>query len=209
MKEDKTSRRILELLKWKGPLSQESLAREVGVSTMAVSKQLSNFLAKELVVYTEVKQERGRPIKMWQITKGAEEQFQNNHATLAVSFINHARKTLGDSAVKTIVSSHAKSKVKDYQMKLDPEASLKTRLEQYTELRRIEGYMAECRELGEGRYELVENHCPICTAASFCAELCSSEVEVMTSLLGTVDIERTEHIQDDQRRCVYIIRSQG
>jgi len=209
MKEDKTSRRILELLKWKGPLSQESLAREVGVSTMAVSKQLSNFVAKELVVYTEEKQERGRPIKMWQITKSAEEQFKNNHASLAVSFINHARKTLGDSAVNTIVSAHAESKIQDYQRKLDPNASFKTRLEQYTKLRHLEGYMAECRELGEGGYELIENHCPICTAASFCAELCAAELQVMESLLGTVDIERTEYIQADQRRCVYIIRSRG
>jgi predicted ArsR family transcriptional regulator len=209
MKEDKTSNRILELLKWKGPLSQDFLSHELGLSTMAVSKHLNNFQKQDLVCYQEEKRDRGRPTKMWQATKKADELFTNNHSSLAVSLIQHARESLGASAVETMVHAHAESKAKDYREHIDENASIEVRVKQYADIRSKEGYMAESRVVSEGNYELTENHCPICNAASFCSELCDAEVDVMKSLFGDVGIERTEHIQNEQRRCVYIIRTQN
>jgi|SaaInlStandDraft_1057018.scaffolds.fasta_scaffold13018_4 predicted ArsR family transcriptional regulator len=207
MKEDKTSKRILELLKWKGPLSQDYLSNQLGLSTMAVSKHLNNFQSQNFVDYTEEKKERGRPIKMWFATKKADELFTNSHSSLAVSLIKNAKETLGETAVETMVKAHSESKIEDYLSQIDTKGSFGERVVQYTEVRRKEGYMAECKDLGEGVYELVENHCPIGNAASVCHELCDAEVRVMQTLLGNVEIERTEHIQNEQRRCVYNIRS--
>jgi len=209
MKEDKTSRKILELLKWKGPLSQDFLSHELGLSTMAVSKHLNNFLSQEIVAYEEERRDRGRPIKMWEITKKADALFPNNHSSLAVSLIQNARESLGEAAVETMVQAHADSKVREYEEQMDLDAPVETRLQQYAEIRSKEGYMAESKELSDGSYELIENHCPVCNAAAFCSELCDAEVDVMKTLLGDVEIERTEHIQNDQRRCVYSIRSQS
>ncbi len=63
-------------------------------------------------------------------------------------------------------------------------------------LRTDEGYMAEVQQKTEGEFLLIENHCPICAAASACRGLCAKELEVFQSVLGSdVSVERTEHIR--------------
>ena len=63
--------------------------------------------------------------------------------------------------------------------------------------------MAECRPDGGG-YLLIENHCPICAAATACQGFCRAEREVFEQALGNeVSVERTEHIVGGDRRCAY------
>jgi len=51
---------------------------------------------------------------------------------------------------------------------------------------------------------LVEHHCPICTAASACAGLCSSELDLFRDVMGpAVRVERTQHLLAGDRRCAY------
>ncbi len=49
------------------------------------------------------------------------------------------------------------------------------RLAALAELRTREGYRAEVQEAPDGAFLLVENHCPICTAATACTNLCAGE----------------------------------
>ena len=64
--------------------------------------------------------------------------------------------------------------------------------------------MADVRREGKGVYMLVENHCPICAAATACQGFCASELDLFRSVLGPgVDVERTEHIVGGDRRCAY------
>ena len=54
---------------------------------------------------------------------------------------------------------------------------------------------------------LVENHCPICAAATACQGLCRDELALFQKVLGpNVEVERTEHILAGARRCAYVIR---
>jgi predicted ArsR family transcriptional regulator len=209
MKEDKTSLKILELLKWNGPASQETLAKKLSLSTMAVSKHLTNFLQQGLVSFEERKQERGRPIKFWSPTKAADRFFPNTHNRLAESLISITREALGEEALETLLGVHTARKVKQYRQDLEGVKELKERVRTLAYLRNKEGYLAEYQEDKdeEGVYILIENHCPICDAASQCRDLCDSELRVMQQVLGPqVNIERMEHIQSDDRRCYYRIR---
>lgn len=53
---------------------------------------------------------------------------------------------------------------------------------------------------------LIENHCPICAAATLCQGLCTTELELFRDVLGPdVQVERTEYLLDGDRRCVYRI----
>jgi predicted ArsR family transcriptional regulator len=66
--------------------------------------------------------------------------------------------------------------------------------------------MAEVESLDDGSFLLIENHCPICTAAQACTGLCARELEVFQTVLGKdVAIERSEHILSGSRRCVYLV----
>src|SRR5262249_15531149 len=77
------------------------------------------------------------------------------------------------------------------------------RVARLAEARSREGYMAECRPDGDG-YLLIENHCPICTAATACQGFCRAELDVFQRALGDeVSVERAEHIIGGDRRCAY------
>jgi predicted ArsR family transcriptional regulator len=52
----------------------------------------------------------------------------------------------------------------------------------------------------------VENHCPICAAASFCQTLCRSELDLCHAVLGPqASVERIDQIASGARRCAYEI----
>jgi predicted ArsR family transcriptional regulator len=87
-------------------------------------------------------------------------------------------------------------------------ASLRTKLNKLAEIRDEEGCIAEVLEAEDGTPLLVENHCPICSAASMCSDLCRAELEVFQRVLGeSVRIEREEHILSGARRCAYRVAS--
>jgi predicted ArsR family transcriptional regulator len=63
--------------------------------------------------------------------------------------------------------------------------------------------MAEWLADGDG-YLLLENHCPICAAATVCQGFCRSELDLFRALLGPgVAVERMEHVVAGARRCAY------
>ena len=96
-----------------------------------------------------------------------------------------------------------------YRQRLAACTSLGERVEALAEARSEEGYMAECRDDGDGGdgYLLIENHCPIRAAATACQNFCRSELAVFQELLGPdATVERTEHLLGGARRCAYRIR---
>ena len=57
---------------------------------------------------------------------------------------------------------------------------------------------------------LIENHCPICAAATFCQGFCRAEKAIFENILGAgTRVERMEHIVKGGRRCTYRIRETG
>ncbi len=66
--------------------------------------------------------------------------------------------------------------------------------------------MADLRPDGRGGFLFIENHCPICAAATACQGFCTTELNLFRAVLGRdVSVERTEHIVSGDRRCVYRI----
>jgi predicted ArsR family transcriptional regulator len=83
--------------------------------------------------------------------------------------------------------------------------TLAQKVARLAELRSAEGYMAEARD-EDGQLLLVENHCPICVAATRCQNFCRSELAIFEAALGPgVAVERIDHIVSGARRCAYRI----
>ncbi|CAQ86467.1 conserved hypothetical protein [Photorhabdus asymbiotica] len=55
-----------------------------------------------------------------------------------------------------------------------------------------------------GTILLVENHCPICAAATVCQGLCRAELNVFQEILQA-QVKRVEYILTGSRRCTYRI----
>lgn len=83
---------------------------------------------------------------------------------------------------------------------------VQNKLDRLAETLSSEGYIADSdREAND--YLLRLNHCPISAAAAACPGLCKSELAALQKILGNgVSVERTEHLLNGDRRCVYRIR---
>ena len=105
-----------------------------------------------------------------------------------------------------MIDSSAAGQASRYEEALRPLSSLRAKLDRLASLRSEEGYMANV-EIMDDCLMLIENHCPICTAARECVKLCSSELEVFQKVLAPeYTVERSEHIVQGARRCAYRVQ---
>jgi predicted ArsR family transcriptional regulator len=116
--------------------------------------------------------------------------------------------TFGPRGLKRLLDARGRQQRAAYGGRIVRSAPLKTRLQQLARVRTEEGYMADVKADGRGRFLFIENHCPICAAATACQGLCATELDLFRSVLGPdVSVERTEHIVSGDRRCVYAVSS--
>lgn len=203
-------RAVLEQLKLDGPMNAEALAGLLGVSAMAVRQHLYSLAEEGLVDYEEEARPVGRPAKLWQLTPAADSYFPNGHQDLSVGLLGNLRQIFGEAGMDKLLRLRAEEQTDLYRSEIAPNASLRGQLESLAEIRSREGYMAAVEEAGDGEFLLIENHCPVCAAASVCQGLCALELEVFRAVLGEdVAVERTDHILAGARRCAYRVRKAG
>ena len=129
---------------------------------------------------------------MWQLTDEADRFFPNGHADLVVNFMQALSQTFGSEGFDKFLQALAKRKIKEYRSALPKGASLADRVKALAKLRTNEGYMAEVRAQEDGSLTLIENHCPICAAATECQKFCRSELEIFQQVLGpNATVERS------------------
>jgi predicted ArsR family transcriptional regulator len=92
---------------------------------------------------------------------------------------------------------------RSYLERLDGRRGLTARLRTLAALRSEESYMARLER--EGRdWLLIEDHCPVCAAATQCQGLCRSELALFQACTaGLASVARVEHLLAEARRCVY------
>ena len=199
--------RILLALKMHGPLTTSSLGRQLGTTGEAARQQLVRLADEGLVSASSAPSGVGRPTQKWELTPVAQTRFPDTHATLTVQLLDIIRDSLGEAALDAIVTRREQDTSSAYESALSRCVGLRERVAMLAELRSAEGYMAEWREEEDGSFLLIENHCPICAAATTCQGFCRAELQVFRSILGpTTHVERSEHIVAGGRRCTYVIR---
>jgi predicted ArsR family transcriptional regulator len=196
-------RRILELLKWRGPLDARALARRLKVSAMAVRQHLYALTEEKLVVSEDEPRPIGRPAKLWRLTAAANDLFPNAHAELTLNLIHSVRETFGERGLEKLIAARTRDQIEAYRAQV-PRGPLRRRVEALARMRAREGYMAEVKHAADGALLLIENHCPICAAAAACTNLCAGELQAFREVLGNdVRVERTDHILAGARLCAY------
>src|SRR5262245_17870497 len=197
--------RILVLLKTRGPQTAADLGTVLGVTGEAARQQLLKLAAEGLVEATSEPHGVGRPAQVWGLTEKGHARFPDTHAELTVQLLQAVRSELGEEALDRLIARRSAESLATYNAALQGAADLGERVRRLAEARTREGYMAECQPAEDG-YLLVENHCPICVAATACQGFCRAERDVFQQALGKkVTVERTEHIVGGDRRCAYRI----
>jgi len=206
---EKTSEKILSLLKVEGALTAKVLASELGLTTMGVRQHLQALEDDGDISFEDKKAVRGRPTRYWSLTAKSNSHFSDRHEELTVQLIDSVKVIFGDEGLDQLIAHREKTSFALYSDRLANKADLLGKLEALAELRSEEGYMATVVDDGEVAdkktiYWLMENHCPICAAASKCLNFCRSELNLFQTLLAPyATVEREEHIVEGARRCAY------
>jgi predicted ArsR family transcriptional regulator len=200
--------RILMRLKSRGPQTAGDLGAALEITGEAARQQLARLAGEGLVTAVAETRGVGRPSLVWRLTPRGTARFPDTHAELTVQLIDAVRTELGEKALGQLVAARGRTMEATYTEAMRGAKGLKARIVRLVELRNRDGYMAEWSARGKG-YLLVENHCPICAAATACSGFCRSELELFSKLLGPgVAVTRVEHLIEGARRCAYAITPQ-
>jgi len=173
---------------------------------MAVRQHLYQLQREKLVTAEERPVPFGRPAKYWQLTREADRLFPDAYAEVSLALIEAVGDAFGEAGLKRVLESRYAKQKADYLSRIELSLPLKEKVRQLVRIRTEEGYMAEVKPLGKGAFLLVENHCPICAAATACTGFCVTELDLFRAVLGPgAVVKRTEHIVAGDRRCAYRI----
>ncbi|KAB0539229.1 putative ArsR family transcriptional regulator [Pseudochrobactrum saccharolyticum] len=206
-----TADRLLFILKTRGPQTISELARLAGTGAENIRQQLQKSVTEGLIepYATEKKPKAGRPVQFWHLTEKGNSRFPDSHAELTVSLLRHMS-SLGEDLTERVISLREQEILKNYRTAMQDMTALEQRIDCLAELRSQEGYMSEWTKQPNGSWLLIENHCPICAAATACRGFCRSELNIFQAILGdNCKIERCEHILLGARRCAYRITQTG
>jgi predicted ArsR family transcriptional regulator len=212
---------IVHLLKMQGAQTATALAKQLQVSPMAIRQHLQTLKAAQWVTYQEERRPLGRPVKLWQLTTQSAhstQHFPDGHPELMVDLLRSIKTVFGSEGLDRLMDDRYHRQIQTYRSRLaqlshNPNQipNWQQQVKAIAHLRTQEGYMAEVINLDQEQAEntllLVENHCPICIAAQTCQKLCSTELAIFRTVLGTsVTVERVEHILQGDRRCAYRVK---
>lgn len=202
----KSADKILQTIKREGAVTAKQLADALDMTTMGARQHLQTLENDDLLTFEDLKVKVGRPTRHWSLTKKGHAQFSDRHSELTIQVIEAVENLFGQEGLQKVADERETKTLAHYQEELSFCSDSLAKLKRLVELRQQDGYMAELEKTDCG-YLLIENHCPICKAATRCPSLCRSELAIFQTLLGDeLSVERTEHIVAGQRRCVYQIK---
>lgn len=202
--------RAIWILKNEGEKTLKELAQALGVTTEGARFQLLKLSNEGLVKSESRAQGRGRPQQFWTLTQKGHSKFPDSHSELTLRLINKIKENLGEDTLTQIIDATGQDNLQNYRKTIAETDSLKEKVQKLADLRKNEGYMAQFEENGEGDFLLIENHCPICAAATLCQGFCSTELNTFQTILGpNTKVERVDHILAGARRCAYLIQEKN
>ncbi len=199
----KTHDKIIQLLKTQGPLTAKILASELGLTTMGVRQHVQGLEESGDVIFKDEKAARGRPTRYWSLTDKGNSRFADRHDELTVQLLDSVITLFGDDGMEKLISHREETAMGNYRLALADRYGIEEKLQTLAKIRSDEGYMATVEQV-DGVFWLMENHCPICAAATKCVNFCRSELQMFQELMSEVaTVSREEHIVDGARRCAY------
>jgi predicted ArsR family transcriptional regulator len=195
------------MLKKRPALSVNEMAKELGITEMAVRRHLNTLERDGLIASTLVRQSMGRPVHLYSLTEQADELFPKNYHHLALDILEEINQGVdGASAIYRLFRSREEKLFRQYRPRMK-DKNLEERVRTLADVQNRGGYMAEWERDEQGDYLLHEYNCPITQVAHQYTQACGCELSLFERLLET-QIERTECLTKGGGRCTYRIRRQ-
>lgn len=198
--------KVLFCIKTKGPISTSVIANDLNMTGEAARQHIQKLTSMGLVEGAQCLSQTGagRPRQNWVLTELGHQRFPDTHAQLALQLIDSVRTIFGDDGLEKLIHQRESESREKYVARCQ-DLPLKERLEALAVVRSEEGYMAKIEQEGED-WLFIENHCPICAAATACQNFCRSELALFQEVIGKgASIKREQYLLEGAGRCVYRI----
>ncbi|EMN4130738.1 helix-turn-helix transcriptional regulator [Providencia vermicola] len=199
--------KVLFCIKTKAPISTAVIAKDLAMTGEAVRQHLQKLLSLGLVEGGQCTSQTGagRPRQNWVLTELGHQRFPDTHAQLTLQLIDSVKSIFGNEGLEKLISQR-ESAIKTKYLSRCAQRPFIERLQALADIRSEEGYMARIEQEGDS-WLLIENHCPICAAATVCQNFCRSELQLFREIMGDeVTIEREQYLLNGGGRCVYRIQ---
>ncbi|MBW3117282.1 helix-turn-helix transcriptional regulator [Providencia rettgeri] len=199
--------KVLFCIKTKGPISTAVIANDLNMTGEAARQHIQKLTSLGLVEGAQCLSQTGagRPRQNWVLTELGHQRFPDTHAQLALQLINSVQTIFGDEGLEKLISQREMESREKYFVRCK-NLPLAERLEELAEVRSEEGYMAKV-EQDDDSWLFIENHCPICAAATACQNFCRSELALFSEIVGDDgSIEREQYLLNGAGRCVYRVK---
>ncbi|MFE9168589.1 helix-turn-helix transcriptional regulator [Streptomyces kebangsaanensis] len=184
---DRVARSILH----HGPSTVAELAGRLGLTQAAVRRHLDALTADDVVEAREQRvygaRTRGRPAKVFALTDGGRDAFDQSYDKLAVDALRWiAEREGGPEAVAAFARARVAAQASAYRKAIQA-AGPDQRTEALAKALSMDGYAATARSapLPHKGEQLCQHHCPVAHAAEQFPQLCEAETEIFAELLGT------------------------
>jgi DeoR family transcriptional regulator, suf operon transcriptional repressor len=140
------------------------------------------------------------------------DRFGDRYGEFAVSLLDTLAETVGRDQVSSILRKQWERKTQEYCDRVG-KGSLQERVANLVELRKAEGFMAECHPVDSNdssqaeRFILMEHNCAISNVAESFPSICGHELEMFAAVLPDCTIERTHWIINGEHRCGYLVQA--
>lgn len=215
-----TKQEILEYLLKHSQATAFELAEALDISPQAIRRHLKDLEVEELILFSSMQTGMGRPQHIYQLSRQGRDRLSrtendrvgDSYGQFAVSLLDTLAETVGQDQVRSILRKQWERKALEYQERLG-NATLSQRVATLVELRKAEGFMAECHPVDESessqgdRFILTEHHCAISNVAESFPSVCGHELEMFAAVLPDCTVERTHWIIGGEHRCGYLVQA--
>jgi predicted ArsR family transcriptional regulator len=200
---ENTHQAVLFYLKRRSEMTVADLCEELGITSMAIRRHLSNLQKDGLVEARLVRQTRGRPTYKYRLSPKAESLFPSAIHSFAFELLDAVYDAKGHTGVMEILQLRDEAilkKLLPYLQKLP----LPERIREVVKIFSESGYMTEVTRLEDGNYFIYQQHCAVHNLANQYRQICVLESQMLERLLG-VKTARQRHMMKDDQVCGYMV----
>lgn len=199
-----TRKVILTMLKTNGALTVSEMAKQLGITEMAVRRHLNTMERDGLIEAKLVRQAMGRPTNLYSLTENADDLFPKKYHHLTLDLLSELVADAGAEKVDSLFEKRKERLIHRYEDQIAGK-TLPERVKTLADIQNSNGYMVDWNESEDGQYVINEHNCPISQVANQYNHACQCELMMFETLLDA-DVKRVECLVKGGNKCSYVIQ---
>ncbi len=194
-------RQVLVAVKMAGEATAADVAATLKISPTAVRQHLTVLRAAGLVDAERLRGQPGRPVEQYRGTELAEPLFETPDGNLSIEILGFVAEE-DPALVGRIFDRRSELIVEDALARVADTAP-RDRVSIVTSLLDEQGYIVDFEELNDGHFRINLRSCAIWSVATHFGQACTSELDLIRTLIPEATIERTATKTEGSHTCSY------